>query len=458
VTESRWVLRYTLLLIGLVGCGRFEFDPVPPDALTGIPLPACENVQQDPGEDGIDCGGACPLKCANASCSSGTECITGNCVNTFCDLASGPPSWLPGPPLITPRDRVQAATDGEGTIHVISGAPITGAMPGVVATTESLREGATAWEIGPPLSEARHSYGVASFEGNLYVYGGNAGNDQNRMSTEMLVGGIGGSWQPRQPFSGNAGIAFVPARDRRIYVLDFTAFAYDVDANSWQTIAALTTVRRDVAGGALGIDGLVYEIGGQEMTTNARCVEVDALDPATQQWVSRMPMPMTRGNHASVPAPDGRIYVVGGDFMNGNQALEVIAYDPITNHWAVVAPITTKRLRNAAAVGGDGRIFTMGGHVGTVVTGTVEVYGPVLVLSSSTVRVDDSVAVSATNFAGNATLVARIDGIAVATGITNGAGSATLQLTVPSLMPGTHDLVVVDQRSQYPVRARIAVE
>src|SRR5262245_54598568 len=60
---------------------------------------ACSNGAKDPGESDVDCGGGC-APCASAkSCSASADCRSGLCVDGFCQLASGPPSWrlLPSP-------------------------------------------------------------------------------------------------------------------------------------------------------------------------------------------------------------------------------------------------------------------------------------------------------------------------------------------------------------------------
>src|SRR5262245_43538045 len=97
----------------VVGCGRIGFDP-----LGGDGGPTCMNAIRDGDEAGIDCGGSC-LPCPGAACTNDSECATDHCVEGFCELASAPPFWLPGPDLLSPRGETAAATGSAGELYVI---------------------------------------------------------------------------------------------------------------------------------------------------------------------------------------------------------------------------------------------------------------------------------------------------------------------------------------------------
>jgi hypothetical protein len=50
---------------------------------------ACDNGAQDGDELGVDCGGACPLKCVLEACAADAECKSGHCSNGQCRLPNG---------------------------------------------------------------------------------------------------------------------------------------------------------------------------------------------------------------------------------------------------------------------------------------------------------------------------------------------------------------------------------
>jgi kelch-like protein 17 (actinfilin)/kelch-like protein 20 len=107
---------------------------------------------------------------------------------------------------------------------------------------------------------------------------------------------------------------------------------------------------------------------------------VEVYDPATDTWNTAAPMPTARCCLAAVPAPDGRIYAVGGAMMHNNvfRPLDTVeAYNPATNAWSAVAPLPAPRMGLAAATGSDGRIYVMGGAdlIGGILS-TVEAYNP----------------------------------------------------------------------------------
>jgi hypothetical protein len=87
---------------------------------------------------------------------------------------------------------------------------------------------------------------------------------------------------------------------------------------------------------------------------------------------------------------------------------------------------------------------------------TVEVYGPVVTVNPQSGAAGDSAAVSGSNFAADADVgvyLGSATGTPLATGHTNSAGAlpAAINFTVPNMTPGDKALVVMDNRSQYPI-------
>lgn len=48
----------------------------------GLQAPSCTDGLKNQDEQDVDCGGSCPKKCANAICSSASECASGVCDGT----------------------------------------------------------------------------------------------------------------------------------------------------------------------------------------------------------------------------------------------------------------------------------------------------------------------------------------------------------------------------------------
>ncbi|MEA2750934.1 MAG: hypothetical protein QOI41_5077 [Myxococcales bacterium] len=64
--------------------------------------PSCTNGTKDDGEEGVDCGGVCPLKCTGSTCAVNTECGSGQCNMTACAAPVGKTCGVGAPiPLCT---------------------------------------------------------------------------------------------------------------------------------------------------------------------------------------------------------------------------------------------------------------------------------------------------------------------------------------------------------------------
>jgi N-acetylneuraminic acid mutarotase/flagellar hook assembly protein FlgD len=150
----------------------------------------------------------------------------------------------------------------------------------------------------------------------------------------------------------------------------------------------------------LGPDGQVYVMGGMyEMSgpgnwTFREVRNTQVLDPLTGLWSERTPMPSATEEGRAVFAPNGKIYVIGGNAISSSSWAysytptgTVECYDPETDTWerdtdhgGTLAPMPTARSVFGAVVGSDGRIYCFGGYAGTLSEGgstdVTEVYDP----------------------------------------------------------------------------------
>jgi N-acetylneuraminic acid mutarotase len=142
---------------------------------------------------------------------------------------------------------------------------------------------------------------------------------------------------------------------------------------TWATVADMPT-GRDTLGAAVGADGPIYAIGGQDATGPVDTVE--AYTPGTPgSWATMASMPTPRYGLAVIAGADGRIYAIGGNTSGGRlTTLEV--YTPSTDSWATKASMSSSRVFLSAAAGADGRIYAMGGLGDSGTLATVEVYTP----------------------------------------------------------------------------------
>jgi hypothetical protein len=410
----------------------------------------CANWIKDPNEAGIDCGGVCPLVCAGAPCQKGADCVTGRC-DGVCVPASGPPSWLAGPHMSTPRYLTQCALGPDGRIYVVGGN--TGLIEGS-DTVESLDPGGS-WLPGPSLLTGRRDHAVlAGRDGTLYAVGGHDTFGGSLSSVEALTPGAS-VWAARAALPGShstlGGTVF---SDGRLMVcdLDHCYLFVPPTPNQWTTIGA-ATVGRTAIGATIASDQNAYVVGGLVYgSPNSVRAEVDAYSPWASGWSPRAPLKTARQYAGTVAAPDGRIYAVSGDGNAGSATAlsSVEVYSLAADRWFAAPSLVTARWGAAVCLGDDGRIYVAGGRDGNNTYDSVEIYGPVIHLSSALGPAGTPVVVGASNFAAGARIAAWFDKVLVARATTDASGVATLTVPVPPGV-GPHTITVEDIASQYPV-------
>jgi hypothetical protein len=124
-----------------------------------------------------------------------------------------------------------------------------------------------------------------------------------------------------------------------------------------------------------------------------------------------------------------------------------------------VAPLQAVRSGLEAVIVPDGHIYAVGGYDQLNAQGlnTVEVYGPVVSLSAEGAAPGESVTVTGSNFAANATVSVRFGGAqgqvlgSARTGAT-GTLPTGMTFTIPNLPAGDGTLTILDDRSRFPIR------
>ena len=167
--------------------------------------------------------------------------------------------------------------------------------------------------------------------------------------------------------SGLAPGASNPAAAENLLVLG-TNEAYDPAADKWETKRVMPTPRNHPAIGAVA--GKIYVIGGRIGAANvgnfisSPTDVVEEYDPATDRWRAMTKMPTARSGHGWATYQN-RIYVAGGELRDHHMDAifrDVEAFDPATNEWFQLPPMPTARHGVNAAVLGN-RLHLIGGHV-----------------------------------------------------------------------------------------------
>lgn len=138
---------------------------------------------------------------------------------------------------------------------------------------------------------------------------------------------------------------------------------YDIDTDSWTTVAPLPSARSDLAAAVVG--GKIYVFGGFT-GAGALTGAVDVYDPTKNTWnTSPADMPTPRAAFYAVVRNGGTVYCIGG--WNGvfpfNAAIGslVEAYKVSQNSWTTGLPAMPTPRAEAGAIGRGGRIYILGG-------------------------------------------------------------------------------------------------
>jgi len=121
------------------------------------------------------------------------------------------------------------------------------------------------------------------------------------------------------------------------------------------------TRRRFLGGvGALGVAGMarLAPAGEGHGDTQAAARAAAEIDPVTNRWRARKPMPTARSGIAAAVL-DGKIFVFGGEATAGTFN-QVEAYDPRLDSWGTYTPMPTAR-HGLGAVAMGGRIYVISG-------------------------------------------------------------------------------------------------
>lgn len=198
---------------------------------------------------------------------------------------------------------------------------------------------ADSWKALAPMPTRRNAGAAVAVDGKIYVIGGN-----------QLAEGA--------PNPGPANNVLVVGTNE----------AYDPATNKWESRSAMPTPRNHPAIGA--VNGKIYVIGGRITSPNVGNFSAEAVavveeyDPATDKWRAMNKMPTARSGQGWATY-QGYIYVAGGEDRNSHMDAvlrDVEAFDPATNQWFMLPPMTTARHGvNVAAIGN--RLYIIGGHL-----------------------------------------------------------------------------------------------
>ena len=228
------------------------------------------------------------------------------------------------------------------------------------------------WVSRNPMPTAKYYLGAAVAIGRIYVINeDNLTNEEYDPSTD--------SWTQKTsmlPVSESGTFAVVSCRDK-IYALGRGNMnqVYDPATDTWQNKAPLPTPRTQIQASA--VDGKIYVIGGQSMTSSGVLNVNEVYDPLTDTWVTKASAPYSVSQYSSAVLDD-KIYVIGGYNAFGSYNLNQI-YDTKNDSWSLGTspPIAVGDAAAGATTGmfAPKMIYLVGGNP-TNPTNVTQVYDP----------------------------------------------------------------------------------
>jgi len=257
--------------------------------------------------------------------------------------------WSEGTPLPDPVHHHGAALVG-GKIYVVGGfhEPFPKRAP--IDSTWVFDPATNHWDKRAPLPSPRGAMVVAAIGNLIYA----AGGEHLRPAGTPVPQGAPAGYEPITDFS-----------------------VYNPQADRWATLPAMKVARDHAYVGV--VNGRLYVVGGRDRP-KYDIVTVEEFDPGTGAWTERAPMPTGRsGGNAAVLG--GRLYVFGGEGNNASPIglfNEVEAFDPAANNWTRFEPMPLPRHSLITATLGN-RIYLPGGATtrgGTDITAYVDAFEP----------------------------------------------------------------------------------
>jgi Kelch motif len=297
-------------------------------------------------------------------------------------------SWIPEPPLPGPRAMFAVATGaapapGSGTrIYAIGGADSSGnPTPTIAYDTQ-----AHSWSPVADMPTPRGCLATASTPGRVHALAGFTGTGTLYVATHEIYEPATDIWSTARPVpTARSWLAAATGPNGLIYALGgwkgssqvlAVVEAYDPASDNWFTKAPMPTPRAGLA--AVTAGGRIYALGGGDNHNVFKTVEI--YDPATDTWTSGPPLPSPRTGLGAAVGPDGRIYAIGGNDDTGTTSASLFSLDPATPAagWAQGDLMSTERALLGVATGPDGLVYAIGGYnTGTnSALDTVEAFNP----------------------------------------------------------------------------------
>jgi hypothetical protein len=272
-------------------------------------------------------------------------------------------TWTTLAPVPAPTEGMQVGSVGNLIVATY------GFSGGDTNLTRIYDIGTDSWSFGSAAPLPARSEGAAATQGgDLYAVGGRglgplADLDRYTVDTDTWVSlanmptprrGLGAAVVGDALFAIGGSTGTTPCSGTPLATVE----RYDIETNTWTTVASLPSPRSDLAAVAHG--GKIFVFGGCRGSLSAVTGEVDVYDVSSDTWsTAPADLPTPRSSFYGAGRKGGTVYVIGGQ-SGGIQLATNEAYNIAADSWSTAEPMPSPRAEMGVASHG-GQIYTVGG-------------------------------------------------------------------------------------------------
>lgn len=246
----------------------------------------------------------------------------------------------------------------------------------------------SSWTTGPTFTSARLKHGMVAYNGYIYIAGGNNGGTYYNDVQYAKINSDGsiGSWMTTSSFATGRYSMGLVTYDGYMYLMGGNANAViqkdtqyaRINANgglgAWATTIDFTSSNNRYGLGAFAYNGYVYVVGGHNTTPYYNDTLYAKINPAGDVGTSKAATTLTTAVYLTQSvAYNGYMYMIGG---NTGSATGATYYAPINadgslGSWTATSTYATARY-GASAVAYNGYMYLMGGYTGSAYSTVVQ--------------------------------------------------------------------------------------
>ena len=198
------------------------------------------------------------------------------------------------------------------------------------------------WSVMKSFNQEIHFAAVVTFQGLLYVIGGEDQENKEEFSTVQSYNPETNLWEKEASLSTARADICAVAGKNFLYAVGGSWLniveRFDPTEKAWSTIAPTLEKRSGACGAAVSEKVFVFGGLGNDATEATFC---EMYDPAINVWSSIISTVISRLDYLSAVSFKGKIYVCGCFGQDGSQKMFLQEYDADSNEWKFCSSVSS---------------------------------------------------------------------------------------------------------------------